>query len=75
MRDRQHHHGGDDDRGPHVAQEIGDHRQRQQQRVQRIPGTAPQFLRDRRLALAGDEVEPGFPQAAFRLARGETLGS
>ena len=70
---RQHHHGGDDNRRPHVAQEPGDDRQRQQQRVQRVPGTAPQFLRDRRPALARDQIEPELPQATFGLARGEAL--
>ena len=68
VRDRQHHHDGDDNGGPHVAQEKGDGRQRQQQHVERVPGTAPQFLRDRRPALARDQIEPGFPQAAFGLS-------
>jgi hypothetical protein len=55
-RNRQHDHRGNHDGRADVAQEIGDHSQRQQQRVQRVARAIPDLLRDRRLAFSRNEV-------------------
>jgi hypothetical protein len=49
----------DNDKGSaQVSQEIGDRRQRKEQGVERVFGSAPNFLQDRGLSLARDEIEP-----------------
>jgi hypothetical protein len=52
----QHHHYGDDRRGPRVAKEIRDRRQRQQQEIERVFGPPDQLTDDLLLALARDKV-------------------
>ena len=73
--DRQQDHQGNDDRRPDVAQEIGDPRQGQQQRVERISRAAPDFLQDRRLSLARDEVEPVRFEPALGFLRFKATGA
>ena len=72
-RDRQYHHGGDHDCGADVSEKIGDDRQGQQQRVQRIAGTAPELFSNRGLALARDEIGPELLQACLRLGVGQAF--
>ena len=55
-RDRQHHHDRDDDRGPQVTQKIGHARQREQKRIERILGTAPNLLEDGWLSFTRDQI-------------------
>src|SRR6516165_8796759 len=56
--DSEQHHQHDDDRRAHVADEIGNGRQRQQQRVEGISRAAPNLLQDRWFSLARNQVEP-----------------
>src|SRR6516162_3880615 len=56
--DCEQHHQHDDDRRAHVADEIGNRRQCQQERIEGISRAAPNLLEDRWFSLARDQVEP-----------------
>ena len=64
--DCQQDHQRDYDRCPHIAKEIGNHRQCKQKCVERASGATPDFLEDCRLLLPSDEVEPIAFQAPIR---------
>jgi hypothetical protein len=63
------------DRGSEITQEIGDHRERQQQRVERVSGTAPEFLRNCWLSLARHQVVTVVREAACCFVRGEAVAT
>ena len=78
--DCEQHHQHDDDRRAHVADEIGNRRQCQQERIEGISRAAPNLLEDRWFSLARDQVEPeilesacGFFVGEAREARSEPL--